>query len=116
MVSNVDHLSIDDNDLQLEPGWKDSMDDTDWLGLLRSFTAVKMLHGSEQLAGHIALALEGVSGETITEVLPALALISLEDQPIESVEKFLAARQISGHPVTFFGLGMCEFMSRGISF
>jgi hypothetical protein len=116
MVSNVDHLSIDDNDLQLEPGWKDSMDDTNWLELLRPFTAAKVLHGSKQFAGHIALELESVSGEMITEVLPALNLVSLEDQPVRSVEKFLAARQISGHPVTFFNTGRCEFMSHGNSF
>ena len=109
MVSNVEHLSIYENDLQLEPGWNDSMDDTDWLELFRPFTAVKMLHGSKQLAGHIALALGNVSGEMITEVLPALASLSLEDQPLTSVEKLLTARQISGHPVACFGLlGRCE--------
>ena len=105
LVSNVDHLSIDENDLQLEPGWKDSMDDTNWLELLRPFTAVKVLHGSKQLAGHIALALDSVGGELITGVLPALASLSLEDQPVRSVEKFLAARQLSGHIVTFIGPG-----------
>jgi hypothetical protein len=61
---------------------KTSMDDTDWLELLRPFTAVKMLHGSKHLAGRLALALGGVGGEMITEVLPALASLSLEDQPV----------------------------------
>jgi hypothetical protein len=111
MVSNVDHLSIDEDDLQLEPGWKDSMDDTDWLELLHQFSAAKTLHGSKQLAGHIALALDGVGEEMITEVLPALTSLSLEDQPVRSVEKFLAARQNSGHPITFVDPGGCEFMS-----
>jgi hypothetical protein len=114
MVSNVDHLSIDEDDLQLEQSWKDSMDDTDWLELLRPFTAMKMLHGSNHLAGHIALALEGVSGEMITEVMPALTSLSLEDQPLRSVEKFLVARQNSGHPVTFVEPGRCESMSSEI--
>jgi hypothetical protein len=113
VVSNVDHLSIEENDLQLEPGWEDSMDDTDWLEIFRLFTAVRMLHGSKRLAGHIALALNGLDGAMITEVLPALASFSLEDQPVRSIEKFLAARQISGHPVTFDdpNPGGCEFMS-----
>ena len=110
MVSNVAYLSIDANDLKLDPAWKDSLDDTDWLELLRSFTAVKRLHGSERLAKHIALALDGVCGEMTTEVLPALASLSLEDEPVKSVEKFLAARQISGHPVTFVGPGRCKFI------
>ena len=109
MVSNVEYLSIDENDLQLEPGWKDSVDDTDWLELLRPFTAVKMLYGSKRLAAHIALALDGVGGEMITDVLPALALLSLEDQPVASVEKYLAVRQLCGHPVTFICSGEREF-------
>ncbi len=96
LVSNVGHLSIVKDDLQ--PGWQDDMDDTDWLELLRPFTAVNTLHGSKQLAGHFALALDGVSGEMVTEVLPALGFLSLEDQQVRSVERFIAVRRFSGHP------------------
>ncbi|KAN0136057.1 hypothetical protein V8E53_006218 [Lactarius tabidus] len=101
MVSNVDHLSIDDIGPQLKPCWDDGMNNTDWLELLRPFTAVKTLHGSQELAGHIALALDNVGGEMTAEVLPALTLLSLGDQPVRFVETFLAVRQLSGHPVTF---------------
>ena len=110
LVSNVDYLSIDENDLQLELGWEDSMDDTGWLELLRPFTVVKMLHGSRLLATHIALALDGVGEEMRTEVLPALTSLSLEDQPTKSVEKFLAVRRLSGRPVTYVRPGRCEFI------
>jgi hypothetical protein len=96
MVSNVDDLSIDEVDLQLDPGWKD---DTDWLELLLPFTAVTMLRGSKQFAGRIALALDGVGGEKANEVLPALVLLSLEDQPMSSAEQFVTARQLSGYPI-----------------
>ena len=113
MVSNVNYLSIDENDFNPGPRWKDIMEDTDWLGLLRPFAVVKMLRGSSQLAGHIALALDGVGVEMSTEVLPALTSLLLEDQPEKSVEKFLAAREISGHPVTFVDLSRCEFVSCG---
>src|SRR6266702_1091356 len=99
LVSNVGHLSIDEDELQ--PGWQDDMDDTDWLEILRPFTAVEMLRGSEQLAGHIALALDNVSGEMVTEVLPALNALELDDQMVRSVEQFIAVRRFSGHPVTF---------------
>ncbi len=99
MVSYVDLLSIDEDDLQ--SGWQDDMDDTKWLQLLRPFTAVKTLHGSEQLGGHIALALDDISGEMVTEVLPALDSLWLDDQPVRSVEQFIAVRRVSGHPVTF---------------
>lgn len=99
LVSNVGHLSIDEDDLQ--PGWQHDMDDADWLEVLRPFTAVKMLHGTEQLAGHIALALNDVNGEMIADVLPALDSLWLDDQQVRSVEQFLAVRRVSGHPVTF---------------
>ena len=95
IVSNVDVLSIDEVDLQLDEGW---MDDVDWLELLFPFTSVTMLHGSKQFAGRIALALDCVSEEVVNEVLPALALLSLEDQPMSSTKRFVSARQLSGHP------------------
>ncbi|KAN0133479.1 hypothetical protein V8E53_008647 [Lactarius tabidus] len=60
-----------------------------------------MLHGSKLLAGHIARALDSVSGEVVTEVLPSLESILLEDQPAKSIEQFIAGRRLSGHPVTF---------------
>ena len=68
-----------------------------------------MLYSSKQLAAHIALALDDVGGEMTTDVLPALASLSLQDQPVTSVEKFLAVRQLSGRPVTFVGSGVFEF-------
>lgn len=58
-----------------------------------------MLHVSQYLAGKIALALEDIAGETASEILPDLDLICLDGQPVSRVEKFLAARQLSGHPV-----------------
>ena len=101
MVSYVDHLFIDEVDLQLDPGWKDDMGDTDWLRFLRPFTDVKLLHGSKQLAGHIARALDGVSGEVVTEVLPSLESLLLQDQPEKSITQFIGRRRLSSRPVMF---------------
>ena len=111
LVSNVNYLSINEN--YVNPGRRrkvitEDMEGTDWLELLRPFTVVKMLYGSRQLATHIALALDHVGGEMSTEVLPALTSLLLEDQPAKSVEKFLAVRRLSGHPMTFSG--RCEFI------
>jgi hypothetical protein len=108
MVSSVDHLSIDEVDLHLEPGWQEDMDHIGWLEFLGSFTAVKTLHGSKQLAGHIALALDSVTEGIVTEALPALDSLSLEDQPVRSVEQFIAVRRLSGQPITFVDPGRCE--------
>ena len=107
MVSSVGHLSID----RVNPGRQEDegMDDIDWLELLRPFTAVKTLHGSKQLAGHIALALGGIDGDIVTEELPVLDTLSLEGQSARSVEQFITVRRLSGHPITFADPGVCEF-------
>ena len=99
LVSGVGHLSIDEDDLQ--PGWQHDMDAADWLELLRPFTAVKMLHASEQLAKHISLALNGASEAFLAGVLPSMNSLWLDDQQVTSVEQFLAVRGFSGNPVTF---------------
>jgi hypothetical protein len=106
IACNVDKLSIDEVDIQLDPGSQDGMDNANWLELLRPFTSVKRLHGSKHLARHIAFALDGVTEEMVTRVLPALNSLSLENQPLSSIRKFLAVRRLSGHPVTLVDPGM----------
>ncbi len=97
--SHVNDLSIDACDLH--PGWRADVpvEPPDWLELLRLFTAVETLRVSKQLAGHVALALEDITGKEVAELLPALQLLCLEDQPEESVKRYIGARRISGHPV-----------------
>ncbi len=60
MLSNVVHLLIQVYDLQ--PSWQDNTDEIKWLELLCRFTAVRTLGVCEELAGHNALVLEGVTG------------------------------------------------------
>jgi hypothetical protein len=95
-LSTVHHLELNayPKGLQL----KDT-DDVEWQLLLRQFSDAKTLRVSQELAGHVALALEDIAGETVGEVLPSLDLIYLAGQPASSVEKFVAARQLSGRPV-----------------
>lgn len=73
------------------------MGDVEWLPLLHQFPNVRTLHVSEELAGHVALVLEDTTDET---VLPSLDLICLADEPVSSATKFVAARRLSGRPVT----------------
>ena len=68
--------------------------------LLNQFPTVRTLHVSHRLAGLVALALEDIALETVAEVLPSLYLICFEVRPASSIEKFAAARQRSGCPVT----------------
>ncbi|KAH9170821.1 hypothetical protein EDB89DRAFT_2071552 [Lactarius sanguifluus] len=109
LLSDVGHLSIHAH--RLRPGWKNDVDHTEWLDLLHPFTVVETLLVSRQLAGHVALALRDVTGETVAEVLPALYLLCLEGQFVGPVTKFAAVRQHSGRPVTTVGT-LSEFLNR----
>jgi hypothetical protein len=103
-LPTLESLEIDiDADRGLPLEWQDDMD-TQWLELLHLFT-FKDLYLSESLVPSIASALQELSGERVMEVLPALQNLFLaESQPSESVKeairKFIAARQLSGCPVT----------------
>ena len=96
VLSNVVHLDLKtdaDEDPQL-----DGLDDIDWL--LHQFSTVKTLYVIWELAGYVARALEDITAEMVTEVLPSLDLICLAGQSESSIEKFIAARKVSGLPVT----------------
>lgn len=85
---NASHLDDDDKWVHLF-----------WLHLFCQFSTVRTLYVSRKFARDIILALEGVTGEAVAEVLPSLDLIYLEGQSVSFVEKFLTARRLSGRPV-----------------
>ncbi|KAH8983245.1 hypothetical protein EDB86DRAFT_2834000 [Lactarius hatsudake] len=101
MLSNVDRLFIKSESME---GDERLGHDIPWLELFRPFTALKVLSVDEELSFlvsfHISLAPEYVIGDRATEVLPALELLFLQNQPIESMEEFVTARQDVGRPVT----------------
>jgi hypothetical protein len=72
----------------------------EWLHLFRQFSAIRTLQVHGRFARQIAHVLESVTGEMAAEVLPVLDSIYIVKQPVSCVEKFLAARRLSGHPVT----------------
>jgi hypothetical protein len=100
LLSNVIHFTIDWSGI---PCLWEGTDDIGWLPLLHLFTSVRTWLVSTEFAGHIARALEDVTGEMVTELLPALNLLCLEGLPRSSVAEFCAARQLSGCPVCFVG-------------
>ena len=97
ILSNVDRLFIGSGDTEYD----ELGDDIQWLQLLRTLTAVKALSVQDELSHHVVLTLRYVTGERAAEVLPALELLCLQNWPVESVEKFVTARQNVGRPVTF---------------
>jgi hypothetical protein len=78
-----------------------------WLQLLLPFTAVKNLYLSKDFAPGIATALQELVGSRTTEVLPSLQNIFVEELepsgPVqEKIGQFVAARQLSDHPIAFY--------------
>jgi hypothetical protein len=79
-----------------------------WLEIFHPFTAVKNLYVSKEFTQCIAAALQELVGERATGVLPALENIFLEGLQLSiqvgvekvGVENFVAARQLSSHPIT----------------
>jgi hypothetical protein len=102
-LSNVVHLELKTQPYNSEGHFKDSFDRFDWQDLLQQFSTVKTLYVHWKLSGHVALAL----GDISAEALPSLDLICLAtvEQRASSIERFLAARQLSGRPVTFVDFG-----------
>jgi hypothetical protein len=95
-IPTVEHLHIDNAELD----WQDDIEDSQWLEVLYPFTAVKYLYLSQELTSRIAPALQ----ELAAEVLPSLQNLFLEDirpsGPIQgAIGKFVAARQLAGHPI-----------------
>ena len=85
--------------------WEENLDNSIWLELLYLFTTAKNLYLSEKIASHIVPALQELLGGRTTEVLPTLQNIYVEElQPSgpvqEGVGKFIAARQVTSHPIT----------------
>lgn len=76
-LSAVESLYICGNQPSL-PDRQDDFENAQWLGILHPFTAVKNLHLSEQFVPRIALALQELDGERMTEILPILRNIFLE--------------------------------------
>ena len=103
LVSSLERLYVCEKEY-LQSCWQGDIEDVQWLELLRPFTTVKTLYLSREFAPRIAPALQELVGGRVTEVLPTLRTLSLEQlHPSsavqEAIEKFVAARQLSGHPI-----------------
>ena len=85
--------------------WPENILHSQWLELLHLFTGAKNLFLSDDLAPCISTILRQLAGERRTEVFPALENLFLHEyQQLWSVkegfEAFVAARQLSGQPIT----------------
>jgi len=84
--------------------WENNVQNGQWLQLLHPFTAVKDLYISKRIVPFIAPALQELVGERVTETLPALECLFLEGlrasgSVTDAIRPFVAARQLSTHPI-----------------
>ena len=84
----------------------DDIENNQWLELLHPFTSVKHLYISSKFTSSIVPAFQGLSGERVMEVLPALESLFVESDPSEDsrlveegIGQFVSARQLAGHPI-----------------
>jgi hypothetical protein len=74
-----------------------------WPEIFHPFTGVTNFYVCKEFAQCIALALQELVGERVTDTLPALQTLFLEElQPSgpvqEAIGQFFAARKLLGHP------------------
>jgi len=109
LVSAMEDLHIREGDNPLvSPPLAVDMETSQWLEILDPFTALKNLHLTETIAAHVCSALQELSGERVTEVLPTLQRLfidspssySLPEGLRKAIKTFVDARRRSGHPVS----------------
>jgi hypothetical protein len=106
LIHAVEHLYITgESGLLLLPPWlQDTAENSQWLDLLRPFSTVKCLYMSQTFAPRIAPVLEELVGDRATEALPVLQTLFLDRADLsgpvwEVIGRFVAARQLAGHPI-----------------
>ena len=97
-IPTVEHLYLLEDEFV---DWQDDIENSQWLELLCQFTAVKHLYISWEFAPHFASILPKFVAEKGAEVLPTLQTLFMEEPESvhETIGKFVAARQLSSHPV-----------------
>ena len=100
----LEHLYILEDRLS---DWQDDIENSQWLELLHPFTVVKDFYISSTFIPRIAPALQELVRERVIEVLPALDTLFLgeplpSESVLESIWKFVAARELAGHPLSVF--------------
>jgi hypothetical protein len=105
LLSHVEQLEVFQYS-QENIEWIDNpdVDSSLWLELFHLFTALRSLRVSEKLVPPVDATLQEFTEGRTMEVLPALHSLSLEglepSGPVpEGIKLFVAARQLSGHPV-----------------
>ena len=102
--SALEGLWINDHELYSRPKSQANIENALWLELLHPFTAVRNLHLSVEITRCIVPALQELVPGRVTDVLPTLQNIFLEEHqpsgPVqEGIQRFITMRQVAGHPI-----------------
>ncbi len=76
------------------------VDNAEWPELFHLFPAVETLRVGGELVLLIDPVLDDLTKEMVVKVFPALRFLNLDGRPTRSVQRFIAARRLSGCPVT----------------
>jgi hypothetical protein len=100
----VERLYIRQYGFAWQQRWKRGIQHSFWLQLLQFFPDAKDLYISSEVTTYIVPVLKNLVGEWTTAVLPALQNIFFHEYEELSgptnIEDFVAARELSGHPIT----------------
>jgi len=102
-ISTLENLKLTESSYPPDFGEFD-IEHSQWVELLHPFTNVKNLYLAEGIGLHTVTALQGLVGESVTQVLPALQSLLIEGlEPSgptrEAAESFVTARQRFGRPI-----------------
>ena len=100
LLSHVERLDIREHSLQ-----RNGINPMQWFDLCGPFPAVRDLYIYDELRPLVARALQGLTGERATEVLPTLRSLYLRGpfRPVRGdIQAFIAARQHSNYPVDVY--------------
>lgn len=103
LIPTVERLYILESS-QAELSWQVDIENGQWLELLRSFAAVKGFYLCKKFAPRIAPTLQELVGESVSEVLPTLQSLFLEELhssgPVqEGFDQFVTARRLACYPI-----------------
>ncbi|KAH9169986.1 hypothetical protein EDB89DRAFT_2072464 [Lactarius sanguifluus] len=100
ILSDIIHFAINSE----RSAWsRSSLGDLDyfkWLHFLRPFSSVQTLFVAAVFAGHVSFVLRDTVRLRVTDVLPALELLCIEDKPVSYLDELIAVRRDSGRPLT----------------
>ena len=103
-ISTSENLTVTINSGDPQRFEQFDIDPIQWVDLLYPFTNAKNLFLAEDVGLHISTALRGLVGESVTQVLPTVQSLSIEElrspgPTREAAESFAAARKRFGRPV-----------------